>query len=367
MKCLLISGIYRPEIGGPATYLPTLAKVLIDQSNQVEIITLKNSTAPAQIEAWPVNYITRDQNLLIRFIKTVMLILRKAKSAESIFSNGLIQETAVALVFIRRKSVAKVVGDPVWERARNKGLTRLSINEFNDSKLKISQRFQRWLICWSLNRFDLITCPSLELKSLMQGWGVVKPIEFIPNGVDLVSYSTGSKEFDLISVCRLVSWKNLDKLVIANSKAKTRLAIAGSGPEESKLKALALSTSSDVNFLGQLDEQDVIKALQKSKVFTLLSDYEGLSFSLLQAMACGLPSIVSSAKGNTDVITNNSEGLVVDIKNQENIVAAIEQLLARPEIITSFGVAASRKVESDYLQINQVNKVIRLLASGISA
>jgi glycosyltransferase involved in cell wall biosynthesis len=367
MKCLLISGIYRPEIGGPATYLPTLATVLIDQSNQVEIITLKNSTVSAQSEAWPVNYIARDQNLLLRFIQTVILIIRKALQNESIFSNGLIQETAVALMFIKRKSVAKVVGDPVWERARNKGLTKLSINEFNDSKLKISQRFQRWLICWSLNRFDVITCPSSELKSLMQGWGVVKPIKFIPNGVDLVSNSAGSKEFDLISVCRLVSWKNLDKLVIANAKTKTRLAIAGSGPEESKLKSLALSSRSDVTFLGQLNEQDVIKALQKSKAFALLSDYEGLSFSLLQAMACGLPSIVSTAKGNTDVITNYSEGLVVDIKNQDNIVTAIQQLLSEPEKITSFGIAASRKVESDYLQINQVNKVIKLLASGISA
>ena len=367
MRCLLISGIYRPEIGGPATYLPTLAKALIDQSNQVEVVTLKNSSAPVQIEDWTVNYITRDQNLLLRFIKTVILIIRKAIPTESIFSNGLIQETAIVLLFIKRKSVAKVVGDPVWERARNSGLTTLSINEFNDSKLKINQRFQRWLISWSLNKFDRITCPSLELKSLIQGWGVTKPIEFIPNGVDLVPSSAENKDFDLISVCRLVSWKNLDELVIANAKAKTKLAIAGSGPEESKLKALALSTSSDVTFLGQLDEQDVIKALQKSKIFALLSEYEGLSFSLLQAMACGLPSIVSNAKGNTDVITNNSEGIVVDLNTQNNITNAIQQLLAEPEKIKSFGLAASRKVESDYLQINQVNKVIKFLTSGKSA
>jgi glycosyltransferase involved in cell wall biosynthesis len=198
----------------------------------------------------------------------------------------------------------------------------------------------------------------------MQGWGVTKPIEFIPNGVDLISSSFVNKGFDLISVCRLVSWKNLDKLIIANAKAKTKLAIAGSGPEESKLKALALSTNSNVAFLGQLDEQDVIKALQKSKIFALLSDYEGLSFSLLQAMACGLPSIVSNAKGNTHVITNNSEGIVVEINAQDNISNAIQQLLAEPEKINNFGIAASRKVESNYLQINQVNKVIELMTLG---
>jgi glycosyltransferase involved in cell wall biosynthesis len=81
-------------------------------------------------------------------------------------------------------------------------------------------------------------------------------------------------------------------------------------------------------------------------------------------MACGLPSIVSNAKGNTDVITNNSEGIVIDLSTQDNIVNAIQQLLAQPEKMNSFGIAASRKVKSDYLQINQINKVIKLLASG---
>ena len=223
MKCLLISGIYRPEIGGPATYLPTLATVLIDQSNQIEIITLKNSTAPALSEAWPVNYIARDQNLLLRFIKTVMLIIRKAIQNDSIFSNGLIQETAVALMFIKRKSVAKVVGDPVWERARNKGLTRLSINEFNDSKLNINQRFQRWLICWSLNRFDRITCPSIELKSLMQEWGVVKPIEFIPNGVDLnFGHSGRSNDYIARTVLSFVDRMKPDLVLVMYSYPSRR-------------------------------------------------------------------------------------------------------------------------------------------------
>jgi hypothetical protein len=77
-----------------------------------------------------------------------------------------------------------------------------------------------------------------------------------------------------------------------------------------------------------------------------------------------LPSIVSNAKGNTDVITNNSEGIVVEINAQDNITNAMQQLLAEPVKMNNFGVAASRKVESDYLQINQINKVIKLLTSG---
>ena len=45
MKTLLISGIYRPEIGGPATYIPALASAIQSQSGSVEVVTLKNSSA----------------------------------------------------------------------------------------------------------------------------------------------------------------------------------------------------------------------------------------------------------------------------------------------------------------------------------
>ena len=69
MKALLISGIYRPEIGGPATYLPKLANQLLDQGGQVEVITLKDSKADPVIESWEVNYISRNQNILSRIIK----------------------------------------------------------------------------------------------------------------------------------------------------------------------------------------------------------------------------------------------------------------------------------------------------------
>jgi|APGre2960657468_1045069.scaffolds.fasta_scaffold36888_2 glycosyltransferase involved in cell wall biosynthesis len=365
MKCLLISGIYRPEIGGPATYLPTLASVLIDQSNQVEIITLKNSSAPAQSEAWPVNYITRDQNLLLRFVKTVMLIIRKAKQAESIFSNGLIQETAVALVFIKRKSVAKVVDDPVWFRAVRNNESSLNIIEFNNSKLKFKHRLQRILIRWGLNRFDVITCPSIQLKNIIENWGVYKPIEFIPNGVSLVNDKSTDPNFDLVIVCRLISLKNVDRIIRASVKTNVSVAVVGSGPEEGNLRELAISLGAKVTFLGQLNKNEVNKILLRSKIYLNLSDHEGLSFSLLEAMSSGLPSIVSNIQGNTDVITNGLEGIVVDVKDENQLINAIKTLTSSQNIRLKYGLAAKSKIKSKYLQEIQVGKVINLLTTGI--
>jgi len=364
MKALLISGIYRPEIGGPATYLPKLATQLLDQGGQVEIITLKDSKSDPVIEHWKVNYINRDQNILSRIIKTSYLIAQNAKKFDTVFANGLFQETAIGLLFLKKKSVAKVVGDPVWERARNKGRTNLNIVDFNNSKLSINQRLQRRFIRWSLNRFSLITCPSLELKSIITNWGVRRPIEFIPNGVVIPEDENTDKKYDLVSVSRLVNWKNIDKLIRASAKTKSKLAIVGSGPEEITLKKLAKELNAPVEFLGQLKEEDVKKVLASSKIFVLLSDYEGLSFALLQAMGCGIPSVVSDAKGNSDVIRNKVEGLVVKINNQIEIENAIEKLLGSTELLAKYGAAAKLRVKNEYEQKNQINKVINLMRAN---
>jgi glycosyltransferase involved in cell wall biosynthesis len=215
-----------------------------------------------------------------------------------------------------------------------------------------------------LNRFTSITCPSLELKTLIENWGVKRPIEFIANGIVPIENKKIEKQFDVISVCRLVTWKNLDKLIFACAKANCTLAIVGSGSEELKLKSLANSLGAKVTFFGQLGEPEVINCLQKSKVFALLSDYEGLSFSLLQAMASELPVIVSNVRGNTDVISDGKDGIVVDLKDEESILIAIKSLLSSNEKIDTLGKGALKKVQRDYLQENQINKVIALLSRG---
>jgi glycosyltransferase involved in cell wall biosynthesis len=363
MNVLLVSGIYRPEIGGPATYIPTLAQALTKRSNLVEVLTLKNSSSAPMIEKWTVNYIQRDQALFFRFIKTFWLIYKKAKNSDVIFANGLYQETALALIFLKKRSVAKVVGDPVFERASNKRLTNLSIYEFNKSNLSFNLRMQRLFIRWSLNQFDEITCPSREILNRVEGWGVSKPIHFIPNGVAPIKEKFYEKKFEIITVSRLIALKNIDKLIYACANTNRTLAVVGSGPEETKLVSLAKSLGAKVTFFGQLSESDVINTLQKSKVFALLSDYEGMSFALLQAMAVGLPSIVSNVRGNYEVITDGQEGFLVNINEKDSIETAIESLLNSKKRMTDFGRAALSKVQKNYSLETQISKVIALMSS----
>lgn len=366
MKVLLISGIYRPEIGGPATYIPTLADELLAQAIEVEVITLKNSGEPDQVEAWPVNYVIRNQRLLLRFVKSVLLILKKSKLSDSIFSNGLFEETAFALILKKRKSVAKVVSDPIWERALNNGETCLNVIEFNTSKLRLKHLLQRLLLKWSLNRFEVITCPSSQLKTIIENWGVKTPIQFIPNGVSMLDEKSTSKDFDLVTVCRLITLKNIDIIIRVSVKTNVSVAIVGSGPEENKLKELAISLGAKVTFFGQLDNNEVHKILLRSKIYINLSDHEGLSFSLLEAMSSGLPSIVSNIQGNTNVISNRQDGIVVDVRDDNQLIDAIKTLMDSQSSRLAYGEAARSKIKSRYLQSVQVGKVVNLLTIGLN-
>ena len=365
MKSLLISGIYRPEIGGPSTFLPSLASYLMHLNHTIEVVTLKNSSNPEQKEPWIMNYINRNQFVLMRFIKTVLLIFRKISNIDVVLANGLLQETAVVISLIKRRSIAKVVSDPVWERAFNNSETSLSVVEFNDSNLRLKYKLQRVLLRWSLNRFDIIICPSVELKRIIENWGVYRPVEFIPNGVKLISEENMPKDFDLVTVCRLINLKNVDMMIHASLEANVSLAIVGSGPEEFKLKALAKTINAKVTFLGQLNMSEVNKILRRSKIYLNLSDHEGLSFSLLEAMSFGLPSIVSNTQGNTKVITNGLDGIVVDIKDKNQLINAIKTLVDSQNTRFEYGLAAKSKIKSQYLEEIQLGKVVNLLTAGI--
>lgn len=366
MKILLISGIYRPDVGGPATFIPTLASNLLKQGHQVNVLTLRNKINLPVTEPWNMFYVLRDQFILIRFVLTVIAILKQTKKVDVIFANGLHQETAVALSFRRVYSVAKIVGDPVWERAFNNNQTNLTVQQFNKFKLPKNLEIQRSFLKWSLNKFNSITCPSRELCEIVKNWQVDRPVFWVANGVEIPSQKESTKSFDVICVSRLVKWKNLDTLMRACKLAKLRLAIVGSGPEEKELKALAKEIDLDVKFLGQLEKNEVIQVLSQSKVFALLSDYEGLSFSLLQAMSIGLPSVVSKIDGNTDVIENGIEGFTVDQNNFEQISKCLLDLIQNNDLRSKMGDSAIRKVKLEFNESTQIGKITELLNPNLN-
>lgn len=362
MNTLLVSGIYPPDVGGPATYIPKIAARMIDQGLGVEVLTLRDQESLIPDSPYRINFVPREGFLPLRMLRVILLSIKRLRESDAVLANGLHQEIAVALCFSRVRSIAKIVGDPVWERARNKGVTKVALAEFH--KLTLSQRFERLLLVWSLNKYDLIICPSVELTKMVRFWGVRTEIRYIPNGVPEVDQPALTREYDVCSASRLVKWKNVDQIIDACSLVGATLGIAGDGPERSLLESESSVALSRIELLGQLDDTQVNQLLGKSRIFVLFSDYEGLSFGLLKAMSLGMPIVVSDAPGNLEVLEDRVDCIVVPRGNTGKLSVAIKELLDDPLLADELGARAQRKVRKTYSEVVLLDLVISHLKAS---
>jgi len=362
MKLLLVSGIYPPDIGGPASSIPRFAKFLQNHGNTVEVLTLKDSKRSPVKHPWLVNYVARDQFLFFRILKTVIFITKKLKNIDAVYVNGLIQESAFAIKIksYSKNSVVKLVSDPVWERAVNKNETTLGVIDFNKSNLRFKHWCQRVILVWSLNQFHQVICPSEQLLGIIKGWKVKTPVTLILNGVSITENRPAEKRFDLITVCRLIPLKNCNLMIDACKEIGATLAIVGSGPDENYLRKLA-GDYNEIKFFGDQSFEEILDLLNSSRIYMNLSSHEGLSYALLEAMSCGLPSIVSNIEGNKAVIKDMQEGLIVNYNDAYQIRSAIVMLLESKSLRESCGKAAKDKVQGFYSDNVQFKKIYDLL------
>jgi glycosyltransferase involved in cell wall biosynthesis len=361
MKILLVTGIFPPDIGGPATYIPNLARYLMKKGHEVRILTLANDTKNQLSDEFQIIRIQRKLPKPLRMILVIALITLTPKDFK-IFANGLHEEVGLSLALRKRHALAKIVGDPVWERSRNIGSTKLNIVDFNMSKQSLKARVQRKLIAFSLNRFTGVTAPSLELCSLIASWKVKKKITYLANGTNVkVATDKTKHHYDLICISRLVSWKNIKIHIDIANEIGMRLAIVGTGPEEKDLKSYAKLKNCEVTFLGERDKSQIESLLIQSKVFIMMSEYEGLSFSLLEAMSLGLPAIVSDIPSNTSVIRNGEEGIVLEIDNWQSRVPEIKELFKNEQKYQLYSNNVKERIHRDFNEEKQFANTEKLL------
>ena len=309
----LVTGIFPPDIGGPATFIPELADYLFDRGYKVKVLTLASQLKDSAPNfRYSISRTSRKIKFPLRVFFLLGKMMQSFQKTDSIVANGLYFESAIANVFTRKQLICKIVGDPVWERYRNATKSTIQLDEFCTLSLGLKWRIQRLILRWSLNRADLVVTPSPQLKSLIKTWGVKTDIKIIPNGTPCLKLSKNPDMiYDVVSVSRLVNWKNIEVLIEACALNNMSLAIAGSGPEEDRLKKAARKVNARVTFTGHLNQEESNKLMARSRIFALISSYEGMSFTLLEAMMLGMRILVSANQGNANVIESGKNGLVV--------------------------------------------------------
>jgi glycosyltransferase involved in cell wall biosynthesis len=138
------------------------------------------------------------------------------------------------------------------------------------------------------------------------------------------------------------------------------LILVGDGPERERLEALitALRIADHCHITGMV--ADVRPWLHKMDVFCLSSDTEGLSISLLEAGACGLPAVVTDVGGNREVVEDGKTGMITAPRDRKGFAAAFGRLAADKELRSAMGHAARERVVERYSVEQMVRAYIKL-------
>ena len=364
----ILSGIYPPDIGGPAKFARTFSEFLVSRKFKVKVISYVDSKSQLLFKnGVEINLVSRQLPLVLRYISTITLVLRSIMRKEIIIANGCFIEIAILRLFIRFNYVTKIPGDIVWERARNKNLTSSGIDEFQGERLNWKYTIFRKLFIYSLQKSKKVIVPSSHLKLLAKSWGLPdSQIALIHNSVDcrtFVPLQNPSKKYDVVTVSRLVPWKGLEEVIKTCSSLGKSLAIVGDGPMKSDLKKLSLEAKSPVTFLGELDQESLIRVYQDSRFFILNSSFEATSYALLEAMSCGLIPISNDSTGSLEVIQHGTNGILCGNTTGLNLESALATLLNNPLRNSAFSRNARRRIEEEFnFEVNF--EKIRLIANA---
>lgn len=214
-------------------------------------------------------------------------------------------------------------------------------------------------------RADRIQAISNFLADWARSEGATCPIDVVPNGVDLTKFQISNSksqinsnpQITIITTSRLVPKNGIDILIRAVAELKPQIPnikyqiqILGSGPEEKKLKRLAseLKINDRIEFLGNVNPDEVPKYLSQADIFVRPSRSEGLGSSFLEAMAAGLPIVATKVGGIPEFLKDYETGLFVKMDDPADVAEKISKLLADKALRKTLGEKGQRLVQEKY-------------------
>jgi len=351
---VVLSGNYPPESGGPSKFAKNFSSWAASEFDNVHVI----STHPDKNRRFlddnvSINLVSRARHLAIRCLATVLRIWKLGKKDSLVIANGLFVEVMIASLVFGTSYYAKIPGDIVWERARTKGDTNLDMYQFQKVKLNKKYALLRFLFTLSLKRAKGVIIPATPLYQICLDWGIdPSKLRVIFNSVNVNKFSPitgGVKEYDIITVSRLIDLKQIDQVIIAASKLKLNLLVVGSGPEEHRLKDLNLSLGSPATFFGNASQEQLPRLYQSARYFVNNSEFEaGTPYSLLEARACGLVCIANELTGAADVIVHNEDGFLCGSMSKSNLLINLDRAMKLESNYESFSKLAQKRTNEAF-------------------
>jgi sugar transferase (PEP-CTERM/EpsH1 system associated) len=326
------------DTGGMEKLLVEFARHANRERFELVFVSLGGRGSVAEdIEAcgWPVLALNAGEGLSVRLLWRLWQVFRSWK---------------VALVHTHNSKPLVYAGPA----AKMAGVSHV-IHTRHGQRYQASTRTTR-LFQWASRLADRIVCVSQDSARLSVNERIPKEkISTIWNGIDLTRFRQvgPTNGGPAVMVGRLSPEKDVETLIravplVLASCPEFQLEIAGNGPCLDQLRDIvsALAVANHVHFLREV--QDVAGLLGRASIFVLPSLTEGISLTLLEAMACGLPVIATRVGGNPEVVIEGETGFLVPSHSPVDLAEAILQVIGDEEMGRRMGSAGRHRVEKDF-------------------
>ena len=303
MKILLISPTFS-GIGGIAQHVSGLKNYLEKSGNQVEIISSENSFT------LPIKGLKNPSFMLSSSLKT-----RFMKKYDIVHAHNI--PSAKAMKNAKGKKVLTLHG--IFSEQIDTLHRKTTSN--------ISKNYENNALKWA----DAITVVSKEAQEHYEKLGF--KTYHIPNAIDISSLHQKEDkiyEKQLVFAGRLSSEKGIDCLIEIgkNLSDEINLIILGSGPEEKKIQEIA-KNQKNIHFLGYQNKERTFSLIRGSDLLIQPSLNEGISSTILEAMASKTPIIASNIGGNKELIINEKTGFLIEPNATSKFIEKIENVLSQ--------------------------------------
>jgi glycosyltransferase involved in cell wall biosynthesis len=335
---LVVSGIWPPDVGGPASHAPEVAAFLHGRGHTVEVVTTA-ARAPAP-EDYSVHWVSRTLPKGAVHVRTAAEIRARAVHADVVYTTGMFGRSAAGATLARRPYVLKLTADPAFERARRRGMVGGDVEQFQHAHVGPAIRALRVARDAELRGAAHVFTPSAWLRDLAIGWGVdAQRVSVLPNPSPPLPELRPREELraelgmdgpTLAFAGRLTAQKSLEVALDAVAAVEgVSLVIAGDGDERARLEAHA---GPRVRFVGPLPRQGVLELFRAADASILSSIWENFPHTVVEALAVGTPVLATTTGGVSEVVKDGVNGLLVPSRDVDALAGAIRSYVGDAEL-----------------------------------
>lgn len=341
LRVALISSSFHPHFGGVEEHVRQVAAELVASGHQVEVWTVDRGEhlGTQAVDGTTVRYLptplpARRLPNLLRFGATAPPALLRWLGAARQFRPDVLHVHCFGPNGPYAMAISRLTAIPLV-------LTSHGETFMDENDIFERSPFLRAALRRACATASVVTGVSSLVSDDLRRRFASPPLQLVPNGV---THTQRNSPLDLgqrgrgevVAVGRLVTVKGFDLLIhaVASSEHVRRLRIVGDGAERGALQELvdSLEVADRVEFVGRADSEEVQHLMSTARVVVMPSRREAFGIVALEAWASGTPLVATSTGGPAGFVTDGIDGLLVDPSDTAALAAAIDRVLADPEL-----------------------------------